>query len=214
MEDLREFFEQGSLPWPYAGYKCRNARTPKKCFECNLPIEPSSLYLQGKKGSMCSNHVDVEAIQAYRKRLSRAASTIILGTDASGSSGERWAFVVFREKRGVREELYREKGFNQGLRGPTPAEGIAVIKALEWSINAIEKGPISPDEFIQIGSDNFSVMVKLLEEGRTWGEYSQIWKRLEDLCDSLKDRLIVRSDQSAIQEAHLYARKMTDDLDI
>jgi ribonuclease HI len=213
MENLREFFQQGELPWPYTGYKCIRARSPRECYLCGLPIKSGELYFRDVRGGMCIKHVDVEEIRSYRERLKRAESIIIIGTDASGPGGERWAFVVYRDRKGKRHEIHRCRGFNEGLRGPTPAEGIAVIKALEWAIEATKEGIISPDEFIQVDSDNYAVSVKLEQKGRNWDRYSEIWKKLEKLCDSLKERLIVKFDPEANREADLYAQKMPGDRD-
>ena len=213
MKNLKELFQQGELPWPYIGYKCIKARDPKECYKCKLPIKPGELYFKDVNGSMCAKHIDVERIKNHRTKLERAESIIIMGTDASGSTGERWAFVVFRDKKGKREELHRCRGFNEGLAGPTPAKGIAIIKALEWATNATKEGIILPDEFIQVGSDNYAVHVKLIEKGRTWGRYNEIWQRLEELCDSLKERLIIKFDSEATDEADRYAQKKPGDKD-
>jgi hypothetical protein len=205
MENLREFFRQGALPWPYTGYKFVKSRAGAKCYECKLPINPGELYFGTVNGKLCTKHMDVEKIQSYRERLRMAKSIIVLGTDASGPGGERWAFVVYRSSKEKREEIYRCRGFTGGLAGPTPAEGIAIIKALEWAIQATQEGIISADEFLQVDTDNYAVHAKLIEKGRVWGRYSDIWVQLGKLCDSLGERLIVAYDPEAIREADRYA---------
>jgi len=119
-------------------------------------------------------------------------------TDASGSWGERWAFVVFHGDK----EIYRANGHTKGCGSITPAEGFAVVKALEWLKNA----EISPHLPIILTNDNSAVLSKLHSASER-GNFQHLWHKINELLDPLRDsgHLFIRAYDTG--DAHWYAQK-------
>jgi len=99
---------------------------------------------------------------------------IILETDASGSSGERWAFIVYLNGR----EKYRDHAYTPDeICDITPAEGYAILKAIQWLQKAEKEGIVEDDLPVVVGSDNYAVGSKL-ETLSERGRYEWLWHEL------------------------------------
>jgi len=193
------------------------ARSQHACYLCRATVNIGERYYKyidpstGWEQKACAKHVDDgrdRAWQEKRREWEKIAKSerILIDTDASGPNGERWAFVVFHVKPGEEREICRKNGHTppQFARGPTPGEGFAVVKALEWLGEAERKGmvPILP---IFMANDNFAVLRKL-ETRSTGGRYEELWERMAKLSDPyLKEgRFFVGG---FVGEAHSYAQK-------
>ena len=208
-----EFRRGQELPWPYSGYTVHQAQTDKKCAGCGRIVNPGERYYRGKRsfdvfpGYFCLAHIDLSLIVRHQQYMANRPATIVIGTDASGPVGERWAFVVYRVYRnGRKQELYREHGETPGYPSVTITEGIALVKALDWAGQAIRNGMIREGEAIQVGSDNSAVHAKLRTGGIRGYAGEEVWRRLMELREELKPRLVVEIDDEALDEADRYAR--------
>ncbi|MCK4364887.1 MAG: hypothetical protein KAW45_02440 [Thermoplasmatales archaeon] len=138
-----------------------------------------------------------EKRREYGKKINEG-DYIMLENDASGSYGQRWAFVVFHGDK----EIHRAHGYTEGCGSITPAEGFAIIKALEW----LKEADFSPHLPIILTNDNYAVLSKL-HSGSEKGTHRDLWHQLNELFDPLRrsGRLFILG--HATREAHGYAQK-------
>lgn len=179
---------------PYIRKRKVKSRNQHTCYLCGSKIEKGEEYYRyiepstGFERKACSRHVDDGWDREWRRRVEewRARAErecILIETDAAGPNGERWAFVAFHIKPEGEEELHRERGPTPAeyATGPTPGEGFAIVKALEWHRKAEQDGkiPVLP---VVITNDNYAVVTKL-QTRVTRGRYDDLWERLIELSD-------------------------------
>jgi len=165
------------------------ARNSHKCSLCGKEIENGNKYFNyveretGYEKRACSSHYNEEIMKEYKCRrekyfiVTEQIGLVELETDASGSEGERWAFIVRVKGR----EVYRAHGYTpQEIKDITPAEGYAILEAVRWLIEAENSGQVEKGLPICIGSDNKAVLSKLETQSER-GRYSSLWQQLNEI---------------------------------
>ncbi|MBA7611912.1 hypothetical protein ES703_19143 [subsurface metagenome] len=195
-------------------------RAPHSCALCNDKIEWRNFcfkYIEKETGwekYACLKHLNNEIIEQfeikrseYEKRFNRG-ERITLATDASGPDGCRWAFVAYYGKTiSEFEEIDRKHGYTPShINAITPAEGYAILKAVEWLEEAEKKEIIPEDMPIMVGSDNFAVTTKLRTQSER-GKYMKLWKKLNEALLPYRVRLFIRVSSKGLYEADRYCQK-------
>ena len=126
-----------------------------------------------------------------------ASVRVEVHSDASvGSRGVLGAFDVRRIGPNDEETvLAREAGRIEAtepmpITDITPAEGFAVISALDWLCDAERRGVNGPDEAILYFIDNQSVRIKL-DEWAPWGRFRWLWELMIEKARPFAGRLQV-----------------------
>lgn len=191
------------------------ARTNKNCDLCNKEIHKGEIYYRyiekptGYEKKGCSRHLDEKIIKQFetkRKKYTekrKRGEEIWLETDASGSEGERWAFIAYLNSR----EIFRERGYSPPeIKSITPAEGYAIWMAMEWLRKAEKEGTVKTDLPVVVGSDNYAVASKLDTQSERGG-CDWLWQKLAQVLLPYRKqgRLFVEIRDNA--NAHNYAQK-------
>ncbi|MBE3122685.1 MAG: hypothetical protein IMZ53_03575 [Thermoplasmata archaeon] len=187
-----------------------NARSDHTCKICGQSITTGEKYIKflerstGWEKNACIKHYKESLYKKWQKKRDEytkkleKGNFIMIETDASGSFGQRWAFVVFLGKK----EIFRANGFTDECGAITPAEGYAIVKGLEW----LENADIPSDLPVIITNDNSAVLSKL-HSGSEKGVCKYIWHRINELLDPLRNEGNLFVGPPTTSEAHCYAQK-------
>lgn len=190
------------------------ARTEKSCTLCTEQIHGGEIYYQyiekdtGYEKKACFRHLDEKMLsgfyvkrQQYTQRRA-GGECIRLETDASGVEGERWSFVAYVNQR----EKIRKHGLTPSeITDITPAEGFAVLRAIEWLRNAEKRGLIPNNLPVIVGSDNAPVMLKLKTQFER-GSYYSLWHKLNQALLPYRREARLFVEGGSYDQAHGYAQ--------
>ncbi len=192
------------------------ARTDHDCALCETQIFKGQVYCRyiekttGWERKACCRHLDEERISQFEARRKKyiekkeRGERIRLETDASGPEGERWAFIAYLNGR----EIFRLRGYTPSqIRWITPAEGYAILMAVEWLRKAErQKGMMKSNLPVVVGSDNDAVTSKLETQSERGG-YERLWQKLNEVLLAYRrdGRLFVEIWDNST--AHSYAQK-------
>jgi len=162
------------------------ARNKHRCNLCGGRIEKGVNYYRyieketGWEQKACARHLNTKVVSQFKNRRREYAEKrergkgIVLETDASGTRGERWAFIVYFNG----QEIHRAHGYTPTqINYITPAEGYAVLMAIKWLSEEERRGKIETNLPVSIGSDNYAVLKKLDTQSER-GKYRNHWHEL------------------------------------
>jgi hypothetical protein len=168
------------------------AKSEHKCNLCGSTITRGENYYRyvekvtGYERKACLMHMNEEESNQFERRRRtyteqrKRGAEIVLETDASGSDGERWAFIAYLNGAEIHHEYNYTPPTPPEINAITAAEGYAILMAIKWLSKAEARGDIETNVPVVIGSDNDPVHTKLSTQSER-GKFSDLWHELNQV---------------------------------